>query len=105
MKPWIRRLITRSVAIIPAVIVIAIMGDEGTYKLLILSQVSYISIFFYKEFSLNFLVFIFFLKVILSAQLPFAIVPLIRFTSDKVLMGEFVNNIWVCTSGVTKKSN
>jgi len=53
------------------VIVIAIMGNEGTYQLLILSQ------------------------VILSLQLPFAIVPMIRFSSDKTLMKKFVNPIWV----------
>src|SRR5262249_14715073 len=67
IRPWLRRLITRSIAIIPAVIVIAISGDHGTYKLLILSQ------------------------VILSLQLPFAVVPLVKFTSSKVKMREFAS--------------
>jgi manganese transport protein len=71
MRPWLRRLITRSVALIPAVITIAIAGDQGTYKLLILSQ------------------------VILSLQLPFATIPLIHFTSDRRKMGDFVNPRWV----------
>lgn len=71
LRPYLRRLITRSIALVPAVVVIAISGDEGTYKLLILSQ------------------------VILSLQLPFAIVPLVHFTSDKLKMGSFSSNIWV----------
>jgi manganese transport protein len=71
LQPVFRRLITRSMALIPAVVVIAISGDHGTYKLLILSQ------------------------VILSLQLPFAIVPLVHFTSDKVKMGAFASKPWV----------
>ncbi len=71
MRPWVRRLITRSLAIIPAAITIAIMGGRGTYSLLILSQ------------------------VILSLQLPFAVIPLIHFTSDRRKMGEFANRLWV----------
>jgi manganese transport protein len=71
VRPWLRRLITRSVAIVPAVITVYNSGDAGTYRLLILSQ------------------------VILSMQLPFAIIPLIRFTSDRSRMGEFVNRTWV----------
>ena len=71
LQPWLRRLITRSIALLPAVVVIAISGSEGTYKLLILSQ------------------------VVLSLQLPFATIPLIHFTSDKKKMGEFANNSWV----------
>jgi manganese transport protein len=71
LQPWVRRLLTRSVALIPAVVVIALMGQHGTYKLLILSQ------------------------VILSLQLPFATIPLIHFTSDRNKMGEFVNALWV----------
>ena len=71
MRPWLRRLMTRAIALLPAVIVIAIAGDEGTYKLLIFSQ------------------------VLLSLQLPFAIIPLINFTSDKLKMGTFANNIYV----------
>jgi manganese transport protein len=71
IKPWLRRLITRAMAIIPAVIVIGIMGDGAVTRLLILSQ------------------------VILSFQLPFAIIPLVQFTSDRAKMGEFTNRRWV----------
>jgi manganese transport protein len=71
MRPWLRRLITRVIAIIPAVFVIVTAGEEGTYKLLILSQ------------------------VILSMQLPFAVIPLIHFTSDRARMGSFANRNWV----------
>lgn len=71
MRPWLRRLITRSVAIIPAVIVIYFMGDRGTYKLLILSQ------------------------VILSLQLPFAVVPLVKFTGSRLRMGPFASPLVV----------
>jgi manganese transport protein len=67
LKPWLRRLITRSLAIIPTIIVVAITGERGTEKLLILSQ------------------------VILSLQLSFAVVPLVRFTGSRARMGEFVN--------------
>jgi manganese transport protein len=75
LPPVIRRLITRLLAIIPAVIVTAIMGESGTAQLLILSQ------------------------VILSMQLSFAVVPLVMFTSDKLKMGEFANSRWVKTTG------
>lgn len=68
MQPWARRLISRMLAVIPALIVVAAYGSAGTYKLLILSQ------------------------VILSLQLPFAIIPLIHFTSDKRRMGKFSNS-------------
>ncbi len=71
LRPWLRRLITRLIAIIPAVIVIAIYGDEGTGPLLILSQ------------------------VILSMQLPFAVFPLVMFTSDPKKMGQFASPLWV----------
>jgi manganese transport protein len=71
VRPFVRRLITRLLAIVPAIIVITWKGDHGSYDLLILSQ------------------------VILSLQLPFAVIPLIRFTSDKQLMGVFVNKGWV----------
>jgi len=71
MRPWLRRMLTRGIALVPAVIVIAIAGNEGTYRLLIFSQ------------------------VVLSLQLPFAIIPLIHFTSDKNKMGTFANNIFV----------
>ncbi|HEY4354216.1 MAG TPA: Nramp family divalent metal transporter [Acidobacteriaceae bacterium] len=71
MKPWLRRLVTRSLAIIPTVIVTAIYGARGTANLLILSQ------------------------VILSMQLSFAVFPLVVFTSDPKRMGEFVNRRWL----------
>ena len=71
LRPYLRRLITRSIALLPAVVVISIAGDEGTYKLLILSQ------------------------VVLSLQLPFAIVPLVHFTSDRLKMGSFSSRLWV----------
>jgi manganese transport protein len=68
LRPWLRRLITRVIAIVPAVIVTAISGENGTARLLILSQ------------------------VILSLQLSFAVFPLVMFTSNKAKMGEFVNS-------------
>jgi manganese transport protein len=71
LRPWLRRLITRGLAIIPAVIVTAFYGESGTAKLLILSQ------------------------VILSLQLSFAVVPLVIFTSDRRKMGEFANALWM----------
>jgi manganese transport protein len=71
IQPWLRRLITRLIAIIPAFVVIIIYGEKATGDLLILSQ------------------------VILSMQLGFAIVPLIHLTSDKSKMGEFANKTWV----------
>jgi manganese transport protein len=71
IRPWLRRLVTRLIAIIPAVIVILIYGEAGTGPLLILSQ------------------------VILSLQLPFAVFPLVMFTSDRHKMGEFVSPRWV----------
>src|SRR5713226_7411879 len=67
LKPWLRRLITRSLAILPAALVIGIMGEGHVTSLLILSQ------------------------VVLSFQLPFAVVPLIQFTGDRSKMGEFTN--------------
>ncbi|MES2178888.1 MAG: Nramp family divalent metal transporter [Gemmatimonadota bacterium] len=71
IRPWLRRLITRLIAIVPAVIVAIIGGESGTAKLLVLSQ------------------------VILSLQLSFAVFPLVMFTSDKLKMGEFVNPVWL----------
>ncbi|HEU5078611.1 MAG TPA: Nramp family divalent metal transporter [Opitutaceae bacterium] len=71
MRPWLRRLVTRAIAIIPAAICAAIYGESGTAKLLVLSQ------------------------VVLSLQLPFAVIPLVAFTSDKLKMGEFANRSWV----------
>ncbi|MGC8794406.1 MAG: Nramp family divalent metal transporter, partial [Bryobacteraceae bacterium] len=70
MRPWLRRLITRLVAITPAAVTISIMGDEAVLRLLILSQ------------------------VVLSMQLPFAVIPLIHFTSDRQRMGVFANPGW-----------
>lgn len=77
LKPWLRRLITRLIAVIPALIVTIIYGEQGTTDLLVLSQ------------------------VILSMQLSFAVVPLVIFTNDKAKMGEFVNkpflkiSVWI----------
>ncbi len=71
MKPWMRRLMTRSLAIIPAALVIGLAGERQATGLLILSQ------------------------VVLSFQLPFAVVPLIQFTNDPQKMGEFANPRWV----------
>jgi manganese transport protein len=71
LRPWLRRLITRAIAIVPAAIVAGVSGANGTAKLLVLSQ------------------------VILSLQLPFAVVPLVKFTSDRTKMGEFVNPGWM----------
>jgi manganese transport protein len=71
LRPWLRRLITRAIAIIPAVIVTMMYGESGTAKLLIFSQ------------------------VVLSLQLSFAVIPLIVFTSSRKKMGEFVNALWM----------
>lgn len=71
LRPWLRRLITRGIAIVPAAITAIVWGASGTAKLLVLSQ------------------------VILSMQLSFAVFPLVMFTSDKVKMGSFVNPRWL----------
>jgi len=71
LRPWLRRLITRGLAIVPAVIVTALYGQHGTASLLVLSQ------------------------VVLSLQLSFAVVPLVQFTSSRAMMGEFVNRRWL----------
>ena len=71
MVAWLRRIITRLLAIVPALAVILFFQDFGVGKLLILSQ------------------------VILSLQLPFAIVPLVMFTSNRERMGEFTNALWL----------
>jgi manganese transport protein len=71
IRPWLRRLLTRAIAIVPAVTVAALYGERGTGELLVLSQ------------------------VILSLQLSFAVVPLVMFTSDKLKMGAFVNPRWL----------
>ena len=68
LKPWLRRLITRALAIIPAIVVIGIYGEGKVTSLLILSQ------------------------VVLSFQLPFAVIPLVRFTNDRAKMGAFANS-------------
>jgi manganese transport protein len=68
LRPWLRRLITRSIAIIPAVVVIGFYGEGKVTALLILSQ------------------------VVLSFQLPFAVIPLVKFTNDKMKMGAFANS-------------
>jgi manganese transport protein len=73
IRPWLRRLITRLIAIVPAALVAIFYGESGTAKLLILSQ------------------------VILSLQLSFAVVPLVAFTSDRSKMGSFANPFWLKT--------
>jgi manganese transport protein len=71
LPPWIRRLSTRLIAIVPALIAIIFFGDKSTGNLLVFSQ------------------------VILSLQLSFAVIPLVMFTSNRRLMGEFVNPLWL----------
>jgi len=71
LRPWVRRMFTRLIAIVPAVIVASMYGEKGTGSLLIFSQ------------------------VVLSLQLGFAVVPLVVFTSDKNKMGNFVNSTWI----------
>jgi manganese transport protein len=71
MRPWLRRLVTRTVAIIPAALTVYFAGANGTFRLLILSQ------------------------VILNMQLPFAVIPLIQFTSSRDRMGQFANRLWL----------
>jgi len=71
IRPWLRRLITRGVAIVPAALTAIFFGASGTARLLILSQ------------------------VILSLQLSFAVFPLVRFTSERAKMGEFTNSLWL----------
>ncbi|WP_318840941.1 Nramp family divalent metal transporter [Noviherbaspirillum aerium] len=71
MRPWLRRLLTRSIAIVPALVATIYYGESGTAKLLVFSQ------------------------VVLSLQLPFAVIPLVRFTSDSKRMGSFANPRWV----------
>ena len=80
LKPWLRRLVTRSLAILPAALVIGFLGEHKVTSLIILSQ------------------------VILCFQLPFAVIPLIQFTSDRAKMGEFTNSrvtivvAWIVTA-------
>jgi manganese transport protein len=75
MRPWVRRLLTRLIAIIPAVIVIGLYGEERTTDLLVASQ------------------------VVLSMQLGFAVWPLLRFTGSRAKMGRFVNPVWIKALG------
>src|SRR4029077_20426806 len=70
LRPWLRRLITRLIAIVPAVIVVSLYGERGSGQLIILSQ------------------------VVLSLQLSFAVIPLVMFTSDPHKMGPFVSPRW-----------
>jgi manganese transport protein len=71
LRPWLRRLITRAIAIVPAAITAILYGESGTARLLVFSQ------------------------VILSLQLSFAVFPLVMFTSDRAKMGQFVNPVWL----------
>jgi manganese transport protein len=71
LRPWLRRLITRLVAIIPALITVILYGERGTGQLIVLSQ------------------------VVLSLQLPFAVFPLVMFTGDRSKMGELVAPLWM----------
>jgi manganese transport protein len=71
LRPWLRRLITRLLAIIPAIICVILYGESGTTRLIVLSQ------------------------VILSLQLSFAVFPLVQFTSQKSKMREFANPLWL----------
>jgi manganese transport protein len=73
MRPWLRRLVTRSLAVVPAVLTIVYAGEQATFQLIILSQ------------------------VVLSLQLPFAVIPLIQFTEDRQRMGSFASPGWVRT--------
>lgn len=71
LHPWLRRLVTRLIAVVPALIAIILFGEKSTGNLLVFSQ------------------------VVLSLQLSFAVFPLVMFTSDRRLMGEFVNPVWL----------
>jgi manganese transport protein len=71
LPSWARRLLTRGIAIVPVIIVTAIYGERGTADLLVFSQ------------------------VVLSMQLPFAVIPLVRFVSDRRKMGQFAIAKWV----------
>ena len=71
MQPWLRRAVTRCVAITPAILTIYFAGNAATYQLIILSQ------------------------IILNLQLPFAVIPLVHFSSDKKRMGEFATSLWL----------
>ncbi|MCE9520490.1 MAG: Nramp family divalent metal transporter [Verrucomicrobia bacterium] len=77
LRPWLRRLLTRGIAIVPAVIVIGVYGESRATDLLVASQ------------------------VILSMQLGFAVWPLLRFTGNRAKMGEFINPLWIKIAGWT----
>lgn len=77
LKPWLRRLVTRTIAIVPAIIIIGFYGEDKTSDLLVASQVA------------------------LSMQLGFAVWPLMRLTGDRAKMGEFVNPLWIKIVGWT----
>jgi manganese transport protein len=77
LRPWLRRLMTRAVAIVPAVLVIGIFGESKTTQLLVFSQ------------------------VVLSMQLGFAVWPLMRFTNERAKMGPFANPLWIRILGWT----
>ena len=76
MRPWTRRLVTRLLAIVPAVITVVVFGADQMTNLLVVSQ------------------------VVLSLQLPFAVVPLLHFTNERARMGEFANPRWVQRAGL-----
>ena len=76
LRPWLRRLITRLIAIIPALLTVWLYGERGTGALLILSQ------------------------VVLSLQLPFAVFPLVQFTADRRKMGDLVAPRWMVRAGL-----
>ncbi len=71
MQPWLRRAVTRLLAITPAALTVYFAGEAASYKLIINSQ------------------------ILLNLQLPFAVIPLVHFTSDRSRMGEFANSLWV----------
>ena len=75
VRPWLRRLVTRAIAIVPACVAISLAGSEGTLQLLVLSQ------------------------VVLNLQLPFAIIPLLQFTNDRNRMGEFASGWKIRAAG------
>jgi manganese transport protein len=75
VRPWLRRLVTRSLAIVPAFVAIWLAGSRGTFQLLLLSQ------------------------VVLNFQLPFAILPLLHFTNDPRRMGPFASGLWLRIGG------
>lgn len=71
LPTWLRRLLTRGLALLPAMVMQWLYGDEGTYQLLLM------------------------LQVVLALQLPFTLVPLVQATGSKAIMGTFVNPPWM----------